>query len=386
MRRFLKGVVIFYVALFAVYFFMSDALIKWQLEREGSRALQAPLNIGKVIFHLWPTSLTLREVSIGNARLPNYNLVQFEELSLPLSLRDMLAHKLIVDVAELHGLRFNRPRDDRAESITTPSTTQSPQLREALQRVQQRLNHPMASNTIDPNASMTGAILADQFKPLLTQITSAVKTAATPPTNMSDWQILIRRANVDGVLDFGASSNTNSLRFIGTVDNVTPQPALFNVITQFELRHAEGETAALQVKGTLDQRKLAQATLRFDLNHFALAQWPLSNDPELKLVIVSADTSIQAMLSLTGNQFDLNALTRFEQARFDIASGSSDIARLAADVWRSTNAFDIHLQASGDVANPTLKINSSLDVPLANALRQLQSTFSLPPSSTFISP
>lgn len=382
MNKFLKGVVIFYVVLFAIYFFLSDALIKWQLEREGSRALQAPLQIDKVTFHLFPTSLTLRGVRVGNARLPNYDLVQFEELSLPLSLRDMLAHKLIVETADLRGVHFNRPHDGQTESSNTQSATQSPQLREALQRVQQSLNHPMASNTIDPNASITGAVLADQFKPLLVQITTALNTLSLSADDFGGWEILVRHLNVDGTLDFG----TNNARFVGTLDNVTPQPVLFNTVTQFDVRNAEGEAAALRIKGSLDKRKLAQATLRFDLTNFPLAQWPLSNDPELKLIIVSADASIQAMLSLTGNQFDFNALTRFERARFDITTGNNDIARVVADVWRNTNAFDIHLQANGDLANPVLKINSSLDVPLANALRQLQPSTAFPQSSAFPSP
>ncbi len=391
MIKFVKGIVIFYIVLFVVYFFLSDALIKWQLEREGSRVLQAPVQIGKVTFHLLPTSLTLRDVRIGNARLPHYDLVRFEALSLPLSLRDMLAHKLIVDTAELHGLRFNRPHDGRTETGSVPSAMQSPPLREALQHVQQGLNHPLASNTIDPGASIAGAILTPQFKPVLTQITAALKAISTSSDDFGGWEIFIRRLNVDGAFDFHSLDPAgSSVRFAGTIDNVTPQPALFNTITQFDLHNVEGETASLKIKGTVDRRKLAQAALRFDLENFALTQWPLSNDPELKLIIVNASASIQAMLSLTGNQFDFNALTRFERTHFDIASASDGVSRVIADVWRNTDAFDIHLQASGALDNPVLKLNSSLDVPLASALRQLQPAAlplqSAPPPSSALFP
>lgn len=384
MTKLLKAASILIVVVFAAYFLLIDELIEAQLERRGSNALQAPLAIGKVTFHVFPASLTLHDVHIGNARLPTHTLVQADELSLPLSLRGLLAHQLIVDNIDVHGLRFHRQRDGQNAAIAdTASATNSPQLRDALQRAQHMLNHPLASNTIDPNVSLSGAILADQFKPLLAQISTALNAFTTSSGNLGDWQILARRTNIDGALDFGS----NSLRFTGTLDNVTPQPALFNTVTQFELHQAEGEAATLQIKGSLDKRKLAQAALRFDLNNFPLAQWPLSNDPELKLVIVSANANIQALLSLTGNQFDFNALTRFQQTRFDVASGNSDIARAIAEVWRRTDAFDIHLQASGDLADPALKINSSLDVPLANALRQLQPASStLPPSNVFPAP
>lgn len=380
MSKAIKIFAVVFLAILVAYFFLIDSLIKSQLEREGANMLQAPLAIGSVNFHLFPTSLALHNVRVGNARLPTHNLVQADELAVPLSLRDLLSHKFIVDNVDLHGVRFNSPRDEQNSAASnSTSTTQSPQLREALQRVQQMLNHPLASNTIDPNASIAGAVLADQFKPLLTQITTALNAITAAPRTLGDWQILARRVNVDGALDFGNSA----LRFEGTIDNVTPQPDLFDVVTQIDLRNTQGEAAILHIYGSLDKRKLAQATLRFDLHDFPLSQWPLSTDSELKIIVVSAKANIQAIVALTGNQFDLNALTHIEQAHFDIANGNDNIARVVADVWRSTEAFDINLQASGDMANPALKINSSLDVPLANAIRQLQPTAAFPQATSF---
>ena len=377
MVKLLKGIVILFAAVFAAYFFLIDGVIKSQLEREGSRALQAPLEIGGVNFHLIPTSLTLRDVQVGNARLPTHNVAQAETLALPLSLRDLLAHKLIIDVVDIHGLRFNRPRSQQAATVPTTDTTsaiRSAQLHKVLQRVRQTLNNPLASNTIDPNASIAGALLADEFKPLLDQVIVALNTIAAPVANTGDWQILARHVNIDGALDFGASlnSNDNALRFVGTIDNVTPQPQLFDTVTQFDFHSVEGGSATLRASGSLDKRKLTQATMRFDLNGFPLTQWPLCDDPELKIVIVGASMNIQALLSLTGNQLDLNALTHFQQVRFDITNSDDEVARVAADVWRRTDAFDLNLQVSGDLHNPVLKLNSSIDAPLAAALRQIQ--------------
>lgn len=377
MTKLLKAVGVLFVALFATYFFLVDGIIKSQLQREGSIVLQAPLEIGSVTFHLIPTSLTLRDVQFSNVRLPTHNLVQAESLSLPLSLRDLFAHKLIIDTIDIQGLRFNRPRAQAAATAPaagTASTVHSAQLHEVLQRVRQTLNNPLASNTIDPNASIAGALLADEFKPLLDQIIVALNTVAAPAADASDWQILARHVNIDGAFDFdtGSNNHSNALRFTGTIDNITPQPQFFDVITQFDFHSVEGGSATLHASGNLDKRKLAQAAMRFDLNGFPLTQWPLCDDPELKIVIVGARVNIQTLLTLTGNQLDLNALTHFQQVRFDVTNGDDEVARVAADVWRRTDAFDLNLQASGDLHNPVVKLNSSIDAPLAVALRQIQ--------------
>ncbi len=372
MIKFLKMITIVIVAIGAAYFFLIDGIVKSQLEQHGAAALRTSLRIGKATFHLLPTSLTLRDIHIGNARAPAYDIVQADELSLPLSLRDLLAHKLIVDTIEIHGLRFNQLYDRPATSRVTDSAPSS-QLHEALQHVQQMLNHPLASNTLDPNISITGAVLSEQFKPLVDQLSSALTALASPGGNIGDWQVIARVVNVDGTIDVGKTP----LRFVGTIENVTPQPQLFDVATQFELHNAENEAAILHATGSLDKRKLTQASLRLDLDNFALVQWPLSTDPELNVVIRNATVDIQAVLSLTGNQFDLNALSHFRNVHADIASSDNAVASTIADVWRRTDAFDLNLQASGDVTNPVLKLNSSLDVPLARALQQLQ------PSSAF---
>lgn len=384
MIKFLKTLGALLLAIVVAYVFLIDSVIKTQLEREGTRALQAPLTIGQLTFHLFPTSLTLRDVQIGNAQRPSHNLVQADALTMPLALRDLLAHKLIVDTIAIHGVRFQRPRGPLADiaPASTQSATGSTQMHEALQRVQQMLNHPLASNTIDPDASITGAVLAAQFKPLLTQIAAALQMLTTTASPAHDWQILARHVDVDGALELGQSA----LRFVGRIENITPQPAAFDVATQIDLRNAADEPATLRVSGDLDKRKLAQVALRFDLDHFAIAHWELCADPELKIVIVGANASVQALLSSTGNQFDLQTLLHFQDARFDIANGDSDVARVIADVWRRTTAFDINLQASGDVINPVLKINSSLDVPLANALQQLQPASAFPPAALPVSP
>jgi hypothetical protein len=391
MKTITKIIVISIAVITLGYFLSIDRFIKFVIETEGSRALHAQLDIERVMFHLLPTSLTLYGVQATDYRQPLRNLMQAETATLPLSIRDLIAHKLIIDTIEIHGLHFNQMRNHSgAIADLTPvpaadnavSATNSPQLRDALQRAQQMLNHPLSSNGIDTNASITGAMLGGEFKPLLARI-SALLSASTTQNQIahdgSDWQILARHIVVDGFIDFGS----NALQFVGTLENITPQPQLFDVVTRFNLRNADGEPARFTASGTLDRRKLPQSAMRFDLIGFPLTQWPLSVDPDLKITVLSAQTDVQALLTLTGNQIDIQALARFQRVKFDISNGDSEIAQTAAQVWRGVDAFDINLQASGDVQNPTFKLNSSLDAPLAAALQQLQTPA---PASPFSSP
>lgn len=389
--KFAKFSVAIIVVVFIAYFFLIDIVIKSILEREGSRALQARLDIERATFHLLPTTLTLHGVQATDYRQPSRNLAQAETVALPLSISDLIARKLIVDTIEIHGLRFDQPRNrNGAIADLTPapaadntiSATNSPQLHEALQRAQQMLNHPLSNNGIDTNVSITGALLGSEFKPLLARLSTLLGASAIQnqiAQDGSDWQILARRATVDGFIDFGS----NALQFIGTLENITPQPRLFDVVTQFNLRNADGEPARFTASGTLDRRKLPRSAMRFDLIGFPLTQWPLSTDPELKITVLSAQTDVQALLTSTGNQIDIQALARFQQVKFDISNGTSQIAQTAAQVWRGVDAFDINLQASGDVQNPAFKLNSSLDAPLAAALRPLQTPVS---ASAFSNP
>lgn len=379
MQKILKALLVIFVLIGAAYFFLIDTLIKSQIEQQGSRALQAPLHVGKASLHLLSMSLTLHDVEVGSAHMSDRNLVEARELVLPFSLSDLFAHKYIVETLDIHGLRFNHRNGQATTAANTNTTvTNSTQVHEALQHIQQMLNNPLASRTIDPNMSITGALLGEQFKPLLLQITTALNAITAPAGNSGDWQILIRHANIDGTLDIGSAS----LPFAGTLDNITPQPQQFDVVTQLELHSTDKTGASLHANGSLDKRKLTQLALRFDVNNFPITQWPVSADPELKVTALEAVAAIQAILSLTGNQFDLNALSHFQQAKFDIANGDNAVARTIADVWRKTDAFDINLQISGDLQNPLLKMNSSLDVPLTNALQQLQ-VYSAPSTTLF---
>jgi hypothetical protein len=376
MQRLLKITASLVLIIVVAYFFLIDIAIKALIEREGSKALGARLDIEAVTFHLWPTSLTARNVQAANPRAPMRNMLAADEVSLPLNIGELLEQKLFIEQMQVHGLRFNQPRSDSGalDGLTpapvdaTPTVPRTQQLRTALSRAEAALANPLTAADAQAGGSITAVVLGESFKPLLTQITALL----TPPANSAgnnDWQILARRIDIDGQIDLG----TEPLRLSGFVENATPQPQQLNVVTRFDFNGIEAQAGKFSTRGTIDFRKLPSASMRFDLSKFPIDTLPLANDADLTVVLSRALADVQGLLSLTGNQIDINVLARFHEAALQVTAAQEPEFQAIANVLKNTAAFDLNLQARGDVQNPQLKLNSSLDKPLAAELLRLQS-------------
>jgi len=373
MQRWLKILLSLALLIVVAYWLLIDIAIKAFIEREGSNAVGAQLSIDATTFHLFPTTLTLRNLQITDARAPSRNTMQAETVSLPLQLSELFDKQLIVTAMQIHGLRFNQPRaQPGALTSTAPSVTDAAraqrhqQLREALQRIDAALANPLTAADTQAAGSITGVLLGDTLKPLLAQIVALL----TPPQNSlgNDWHILLQHIDVDGQLDLG----TQPLPFAGTVENLSPQPQHFDTVTRFNLTSTANEAGQLTTSGLLDFRKLANASVRFDLSALPVRDVPLGSDSDLTISIDQAVADVQGLLSLTGNQIDLNVLAHFRDAALHVITSDEPELQTIATVLKNTAAFDLDLQANGDVQNPVLKLNSSLDQPLAAALLRLQ--------------
>jgi hypothetical protein len=378
MQRWLKILLSLVLLIVVAYWLLIDIAIKTFIEREGSNAVGAQLSIDAATFHLFPTTLTLRNLQVTDARAPIRNAMQAETVSLPLQLSELLDKQLIVTAMQIHGLRFNQPRaQSGALTSTAPSVTDAAlsaqqraqrhkQLREALQRIDAALANPLTVADTQAAGSITGVLLGDTLKPLLAQIVALLTPAQNSLSN--DWHILLQHIDVDGQLDLG----TQPLSFTGTVENLSPQPQHFDTVTRFNLTSTANQTGQLTTSGLLDFRKLANASVRFDLSALPVRDMPLGSDSDLTISIGQAVADVQGLLSLTGNQIDLNVLAHFREAALHVATSDEPELQTIATVLKNTTAFDLNLQANGDVQNPVLKLNSSLDQPLATALLRLQ--------------
>lgn len=463
MKRLLQALLLIGVVLGAIYFFAIDYVLKAVIEREGSRALAAKLDVGSATFHLLPTSIRLEAVQVTNPQQPTRNLVEFASLSTPLQLDALRARRLDIPELQIQGLRFNTTRAQSgaiagvtpvggaAESAALPDSaqialqqqqrlqddmnrtrqdltgilakwrqrlTQLPddgRIEEYRQRAQalrsagqsaelaqlrQQLNSelgkarqlqeefeldmqnaraqlayaqsaPQSGNTTaTPQVlnGLVGALLGAEFKPLLNtlvqQLDQLVRSSAQQ-TN-SQLALLVRRASIDGQLDIG----TQPLLFTGTIDNFTPQPREWDVVTSFALAGVPTQPSQFSARGRADLRKTPHVDLRFDLRQFPLRNLPLSRNPQLGITIDSAVADIQGMLACTGNQVDVNLLSRFQQAALDVQATTDNAAQAMKAGLQGVTEFDVNLQVSGAVANPNLKFDSSLTPRLAAALGQ----------------
>lgn len=222
---------------------------------------------------------------------------------------------------------------------------------------------PQAMNNI------VGALLGAEFQPVLATLAQQINRVVAQQSagaNAAQPALLIRRATIDGQLDLGAQP----LLFTGTIDNFTPQPRLWNVATEFALAGVPAQASQFSARGRADFRKTASIDMRFDLRQFPLRDFPLSKNSQLGIGIETATADMQGLLSATGNQIDVNLLSRFQQATLNVQAATDSAAQTLKTALHGVTEFDLNLQVSGDIQKPTMKFDSSLTPRLAAALSQ----------------
>ena len=470
MKKLLQVLLAIGIVLGAVYFLAIDHLLKHIIETEGSRTLKARLDVGRVTFHLLPTSIRLENVQVTNPRQPTRNLIEFAAAGTPLQLGALRERRLDIPELQIQGLRFNTTRaqsgaiagvtpvgdaassaelpdgaqvalqqqqrlqdemdrtrqdlgailakwqqrvqrlpDDaridqyRARAAALRSAGQQAELAQLRQQLQSELGNarqlaeefeldlqntraqlayaqsaPLSGgiSAASPQVlnGIVGGLLGAEFKPVLTtlaqQLDQLVRQQTDASANAPQLALLVRRANIDGQLDIGAQP----LLFTGTVDNFTPQPRLWGVVTSFALAGVPAQSSQFSAKGSVDLRKTPHIDMRFDLAQFPLRNLPLSTNPQLGLTITSAIADIRGLLTCTGNQVDIDLLSRFEQAALDVRAATDHAAQALKGALHDVAEFDVKLKASGALAQPALSFDSSLTPRLAAALdQQLQS-------------
>ncbi len=379
MRRLLKFLLLLSGVLIVVYVLSIDSVLKKIIEQQGSRALTAQLDIERVNFHLLSSSIELYGVQATNPQAPLRNIVQLESAVIVLARSELFDRKLVAESVQLHGVRFNQPRAQSgaiagltpAQNNSQPQFTQAPltqaQLTQApltqAQLTQVPLTQvPLTQVPSGANDNLTGALFGKQFAPLLQQLMNI--SAALAEDAQTTWPLLLRRVELDGQFELG----TTPLRWLGSIDNITPQPRYWNTATQFEFKNAAEQSGTFNAVGTFDARKIATQSIRLSLQNVPLQHLPLSSDSPLNITIDSAVADIQGLWSRTGEQIDLNLLCHLQRAALTVGETSDPVLQAAAGIVRSATDFDIKVQASGSLRAPTVTLNSSLDPAIAKAV------------------
>lgn len=372
MSRLLKLLLIAIVIVVAAYWLLIDIVIKTAIERQGSQALGARVEVATATFHLLPASLTVTGLQVADPQSPQRELLQANAIEVPLHLADLVGRKLLVDQMAIRGLHLtalapqtggsDKAATDGGNSASTGNGQQ--QLHEALQRLPE-LAANAAANGQTP--SITGALLGQALRPWLIRIATALTPPARDP-DLGGWQVLVKHIDIDGSADIGAQA----LHFAGSADDITPQPRLFDTVTRFELHGTGADANRFSSNGRVDFRKLADADLRLKLKDFPVRDLTLNDSTDLKLTVAKAIVDAQGQLTQTGNQVDLQLLARFNEATLKVGSATAPELQTLVPVLENTSAFDLSMKASGDVHNPQVAVSSSLDRRLADQLLHAQ--------------
>src|SRR5690625_6368757 len=98
MKRWLKVLVGLLVLVALAYWLLVDRAIQWVIEREATREVKARVELERVRFHLYPTSLTLHGLQVTNPSSPMHHLVEAGRIHLQLDLAPLLQpHEGAVD-------------------------------------------------------------------------------------------------------------------------------------------------------------------------------------------------------------------------------------------------------------------------------------------------
>ncbi len=100
--------------LWAFFFFAFDPLLKWGMIKGLEKAAGARAEIASVKTTLFPPTMSVRGLAVGDARAEFSNLCEFASLDLRMEGRPLLEKKFVIDKAALAGLKFGTPRKTSA--------------------------------------------------------------------------------------------------------------------------------------------------------------------------------------------------------------------------------------------------------------------------------
>lgn len=436
MKRLLQALLILIVVAVAAYLLLIDGLVKNLVETEGSKALQARLDVASAEFNLFPTVLALRGVTATDPKAPQRNLFTADKIVLRLELGAALQSQLIAKHAVLHGLRFNQPRAEGdtaaapASADTAAQESQRQQLRAELGKIQQNVTairdrwrqrlqelpddatlagYRARGATAELNAAqqqlrgLQAEFDRDRAQ-LQQQLTSARSLphleqgrATVAPSQLTQALVgarfapllhqLMGRLNTKPA-DVGAGqwpvlarktevdgqfdAGGTALRFTGTIDNATPQPGHWRQPITFSFANAAGQAGTFSASGALDYNNGPNHRARLAFEALPV-QGLAFGDDTLDVTLASALASGQGELSQHSGQIELALDSRFEQAHFNVVASDDPTAQAAAQVLSNTDRFDLQLHVEGLVQQPQIALTSSLDQPLAAAIsRALQ--------------
>src|SRR5690625_7807198 len=109
MKRWLKVLVGLLVLVALAYWLLVDRAIQWVIEREATREVKARVELERVRFQLYPTSLTLHGLQVTNPSSPIHNLAEAGRNHLELEQPPLQQRHVLDQEVHLNELDSKRP-------------------------------------------------------------------------------------------------------------------------------------------------------------------------------------------------------------------------------------------------------------------------------------
>jgi len=101
------GIVIIIVV---IGIFLIDPIVESQIEKRGTRAIGAKVELARVDVSFFPMGIALSDLQVTNPDAPMTNAVQVDRIAANLEIGPLLRRKIIIDEMALERARFNTPR------------------------------------------------------------------------------------------------------------------------------------------------------------------------------------------------------------------------------------------------------------------------------------
>ena len=112
--------------LFALWYLMFPAAVRWGIEGWASDAYGAQINVDDIELSLSPLGLELGRLQVTDKENPLFNAVELERLKVDTELLPLLFGKVLVDELSVSALRFGTARSVSGELKNSDSSSEKP--------------------------------------------------------------------------------------------------------------------------------------------------------------------------------------------------------------------------------------------------------------------
>ena len=109
-RGFFRAFFIILVLIVAVIWFIPGPLIKWGIEKYGTQAVGAKVDVGSVDFSWLSARLSVEELAVTNPQKPMFNMLALNNIATEVNVGELIAGQVYLNEVAIEGIALDTPR------------------------------------------------------------------------------------------------------------------------------------------------------------------------------------------------------------------------------------------------------------------------------------